>query len=328
MKLIVKILRQRRICLRRKKSKALLLLIFLFSLWSSSPRVFYALAAETPRLAVYPTRASDPNDPRTNSWFIYKVKSGQIIESEVTVENKSQQPLTGVEIYAVDATANADGAFTLKAKGNREDAGAWIKIGGVFGLAGKAKGSLPFTINVPADAPPGDRVAGIAAELPVSGESVGGSGLKIIQRVGVRLYLTVEGERINKLDILSSKIVHESGKVFIKYRLQNTGNTNLDLRGEVVWSSILGEQTVNLGNLGQILVGKVVDARVAAEPPSPLNFAGRLTIAYDSAQEVSQEFLTFSDLTPVIIFLVSLIALILLISFLVLRRRRPVWPNR
>src|SRR3989338_7972659 len=89
----------------------LALLVYLFV---SHP----ALAIESGKVSIYPTNFSE-SDPKTRSWFIYKLQPGQAQKGEVTVANKGSQPQV-LEIYSVDATANKDGAFTLAEKGTKE----------------------------------------------------------------------------------------------------------------------------------------------------------------------------------------------------------------
>lgn len=273
-----------------------LVLFFFFSVAFRQPTfIGHAVAAASARLAIYPTRPNDPNDPLTTSWFIYEVRPGQSIESEVTVENKSNQSAQA-GIYAVDATSTSDGAFTLKAKGTKEDAGAWIKIGGFADMAPKSKGSLPFKIVVPSNASPGDHVAGIAVEIKESDEKLQTSGVKVIQRVGVRVYLNVQGERRENLSIKSARTVQENGSTFIKYSLENTGNTNLDLEGQLLLKTILGTQSLNLGNLGQILAGKQVEGRVKVESLNPLAFMGQLKIVYADQKTTSKDLFVINRL--------------------------------
>lgn len=107
----------------------------------------------------------DPNSPRTRAYFIPALAPGQSFSDTVIVTNTGASSVD-LHVNAVDAlTAVTTGAVYA----NRQDPvrrwGAWITPS-VSEMTAPPNSRTPvgFTIHVPADAQPGDHLAGIAFE--------------------------------------------------------------------------------------------------------------------------------------------------------------------
>ncbi len=243
-------------------------------------------AAETPKLSILPAHFTE-EDPRSRSWLIYNVEALQNLSDEVVVWNKGTSGLT-LEIYAVDASANADGAFTLFPKGTRQDAGGWINLSqSRVTVNANQKVTLPFTIAIPALASPGDHVAGIAVE-PLERAELTTSGVKVVQRVGLRAYFKVKGEKIESLEIKDLKVINKMGENYLVWTASNTGNTNLNLTGKVELRSILGPYWLEAENLGEVLAGKTVTKEVKLALLKPLSYLIGLNVAYAPNKSTSR----------------------------------------
>ena len=111
------------------------------------------------------------------------------------INNKDETVV--VKLYAVDATTTSDGSFALLAEDDaRKDIGGWVKLAvNELEVPPKSERLVPFTVNIPGNADVGDHMGGIVMqELDNGQENVSGMGVKIITRVGVRIYETVPGE--------------------------------------------------------------------------------------------------------------------------------------
>lgn len=176
----------------------------------------------------------------TRSWFVYgDVKPGQVIHDKALVENTMKEPVT-IVIYPVDVHVAEDGAYTPDGDESIPvDVGSWVKLDkGEVSLAPGERRLVDFTINVPKQVAIGDHTGGIlirrkvpTKELqkdPVTGEMVE-TGVQIVTRVGVRIYVTITGEPVRRLsfDKLSFE-KNTDGKPFFYFSLNDEGNTKLN----------------------------------------------------------------------------------------------------
>jgi hypothetical protein len=190
-------------------------------------------ALDAPRWSVEPI-AADPASRR--SWFVVTAAPGQRVEDAVTITNLSPQPLT-LQVYATDAFNTADGGFALRTAGRKpNDAGAWITMGAatVALEPGEAK-DIPYTMDVPSDATPGDHAAGIVASMVVASQPVPGEpAVNVDQRVGVRMYVRVDGPIRPALDVTNVEVFYDKplnpftqGDMVVRYEVRNIGNLRI-----------------------------------------------------------------------------------------------------
>ena len=123
-----------------------------------------AAAADSGGIGLAPAHF-DPNSPRTRAYFVPTLSPGQTFSDTVIVTNSGTSSVD-LHVNAVDAlTAVTTGAVYA----NRQDPvrrwGAWITPS-VSEMTAPPQSRTPvaFTIHVPADAQPGDHLAGIAFE--------------------------------------------------------------------------------------------------------------------------------------------------------------------
>jgi hypothetical protein len=169
-------------------------LLFVFAVLFSFPLISKAVNTNTVGiLPAYP----DPNVRSSNSWFIYKLEAGQSKEDAVRIINNKKETVI-IKLYAVDATATSDGAFALLPEdADRKDIGAWVKLAAnQLEIPPESEKTIPFTINIPKEVDVGDHAGGIVMQEVEGVEEgkISGTGVKIVTRVGVRMYETVPGE--------------------------------------------------------------------------------------------------------------------------------------
>lgn len=182
-------------------------------------------AAETGQISIYPANY-DSNSPNTRAWFTLELSPGQSFSSEVTIQNKSDHDKK-LEIYPVDATITMDGTFALQNKGSTKDLGGWIKLSQkTINLKAGEVLKIPFTIEIPKSAAVGDHSAGIAVEEVGNGSS----NLKLISRVGTRVYVKIAGQESEKIKIAKLTIGDLSTLNQIKFNIKNEGNTNQNIK--------------------------------------------------------------------------------------------------
>ena len=176
-------------------------------------------AVNTDTIGILPAYP-DPNVQFSNSWFIYGLDLGQSKRDAVRVINNKNETVV-VKIYAVDASTTSDGSFALLTEdAPRTDVGSWVRLAAnEIEIPARSEKLVPFIINIPPNADVGDHMGGIIMqEVEVEGDKLTGTGVKIITRVGVRIYETVPGEVRRDFDItrLDWKLVPAGQKNFLK----------------------------------------------------------------------------------------------------------------
>ncbi len=137
-------------------------------------------------------RPLNPNDPEHGNWFVYDLKPGESRNDVLLVMNSSSQEWIA-EIYPSDVIASSSGGFALKQKVEKmTDVGQWIKMSkSRFPIKPGERVEVPFTISVPLGSNPESAGAIMIEKHPLHEEktaSIGGSGVKLSTRSGVRVY--------------------------------------------------------------------------------------------------------------------------------------------
>lgn len=183
---------------------------------------------------------------------------GSTIYEQVAVLNQSDK-LLSLDLYAADAINTANGSVGLPSRDvTPTDAGSWITLGAPrVGVPPQSSSGIgftivPITITVPADAEPGDHLAGVLTSLTARG-SASGDGrtaqLDLEQRVGLRVYVTVDGPLHPGLTVTDVHATYHRadylglappGSATVTYTLTNTGNTRLNVLATSTASGVFG----------------------------------------------------------------------------------------
>jgi hypothetical protein len=206
-------------------------------------------------------------DRASFKWF---VTPGGVLSDHVAIVNLSVIPLT-LRVYTRDAENDSDGKLQLQPfSGKPADAATWITVGlpggaATFTIPARSTAYLPVTLDIPANASPGDHTAGIISSLT---SQVTGAGAQSInpdleQRVGVPVQIRVSGAVNARLGVSS---IHPSyaqalnpighGRTTITYTVANIGNVNLGAHASLVVTSWLGASIhVPVANIPVLLPG-------------------------------------------------------------------------
>jgi hypothetical protein len=202
------------------------------------------------------------------SWIVTTQDAGTTRRATALVINLTDRP-QDVVIGTADGTTTADGVFTLAGDGERaRGVGAWIGLrGGRVRLAPHAERRLPLTIRVPAGTAPGDYSGGVVVRSAAPGPRVAGPGgmsVRVVERVGLRVYVTVAGARDGRvaIDGLRSRTVDSGalrtaaglkGAVDVGFTVRNRGNVaHPHLTGSVSLvkgGSVRASRPLDLGTL-------------------------------------------------------------------------------
>jgi len=212
---------------------------------SSSPSS--PTSAATPALATFGLTSASGGRPDNRSFLAITAPPGSVIYDSVAVVNQSDTPLD-LALYSADAQNSPDGTIGLPDRTVKPtDAGAWIAVGAstVTVAPQSTKGIgytvVPITVTIPADAEPGDHVAGVVTSLTSQGTAAGkdqSATVNLEQRVGLRVYVTVGGPVTPGLVITNVEAAYHPAKLLglagagsasLTYTLTNTGNTRLSV---------------------------------------------------------------------------------------------------
>jgi hypothetical protein len=183
------------------------------------------------RIVDAPTNRAD--DPRARQYIVDHLAPGTTIARRVEVSNDTAETQV-IQLYAA-AAAIKDGNLQFGDGRAANDLTSWTTVDPptVSPSAG-AKSLATVTIAVPADASPGERYAVVWAELPAAVPP--GGGIAAVNRVGVRIYLSVGGgnEPASDFGITTFEARRDAdGNPVVAALVHNTGGRALDLSGEL-----------------------------------------------------------------------------------------------
>jgi hypothetical protein len=183
------------------------------------------------RIVDVPTTRTD--DPRARQYIVDHLAPGTTITRRVEVSNDTGKT-QAVQLYA-GAASIANGSIAFADGRTPSDLTGWTKVEPAT-VSPKSGGTAiaTVTIFVPANTSPGERYGVVWAELPPA-VPVGG-GVTAVNRVGVRIYLSVGpgGEPASDFTITTFEASRGAdGNPLVTATVRNTGGRAVDLSGEL-----------------------------------------------------------------------------------------------
>jgi hypothetical protein len=175
--------------------------------------------------------ASKRADPRAKLYIVDNLKAGTTIHRRIGVNNKTRGRLH-MSLYAAGATIK-NGAFTPDPGHTQNEVSSWISVApSAVDVAPGAEVDATVTIVVPKGATNGEQYAAVFAEPPAA---QGPNGLNEVNRVGIRVYLSVgDGEPASDFIIQSMKAFRtDKGLPAVTAQVKNTGGRALDMSGSL-----------------------------------------------------------------------------------------------
>lgn len=172
---------------------------------------------------------SPPHDRQFN----FEIHPGQIQTASIIIKNLGGNTLT-VSTYSADGTNSSQGTFALTSKSQDQyHIGTWVKFSEpTTTIPPRSEVTLPFNIEVPADATPGNYGGGIAVEASsaeLNGEEgVNRSGaVTTSARIYIRTFVNVPGDKVNDYDWTNFGFSEktETKKPSFLFSFKNNGNT-------------------------------------------------------------------------------------------------------
>ena len=183
------------------------------------------------RLLEAPTERAD--DPRAQRSIVDHVKPGESFSRRFEVKNTTDGR-RAISIYAAGAEVRG-GEFVVAEGRAQNELSAWIAIDTPDADLDAGQAVQPrLTVTVPRDAPAGERYAVVWAELPPRKPS--GGGIAVVNRVGLRVYLSVGPGGEPPTDFVIESLSAErdaQSRPVVKAVVRNTGGRALDLSGNL-----------------------------------------------------------------------------------------------
>lgn len=229
------------------------------------------LAISDGSVSVFP--AVTKEYPSQRSWFVYEALPGTTIKDKVELINQAKTTMI-IRVAVLDGAVTNDGGYTLV--GNKEenkDIGTWANLSDeTVTLLPGARKLIDLTVHVPSNADVGSHPGGVViwADKSSTANKKPGGMLSIVTRVAARLYLTVPGDIVRKLDVSNVRHTLAEGVLYFNMGFRNNGNVTLmpeaDIKLKGIFGSV-GEQKDS--QFGMILRGGTIDSRVPWQKKAP-----------------------------------------------------------
>ncbi|MHA6784273.1 hypothetical protein ACVGOW_25245 [Pseudonocardia saturnea] len=284
-------------------------------------------------------------DPRARQYIVDHLPPGSVVERRIAVANTTDDPLR-VALYPA-AAAISDGAFRGADGSTPNELSSWTSLDrDVVEIDPGTETPVVLTLTVPVDAAPGEQYAAVWAEI----RSPGDAGVVLVNRVGIRMYVSVGGGNAPASGFAIETLTAErsaDGRPAVTAQVTNTGGRALDMSGTLMLSG--GPGSLNAGpfpaQLGATLApGQSADVSVPLDeqlPAGPWN--ARLDLRSGLVEQSAEATIRFPDDPgavdvaaasplggipwPLLIGAPALIALVLLATVVRRRARRPTVPH-
>lgn len=182
-----------------------------------------------PALAAQDDAASDHTQPSISlrvSPAVLEVplQSGPA-RHELRLDNRGSQPLT-VTAQLAEFTVTEDGTTTFLGP-DQLSATAWADLDAdTFELAPGQRRDVVLTVDVPADAEPGERNLSVIFAVPGNADADG--NISVTHRVATKLFIEVPGRRTERIELgdLSGPGLIDAGPATFELPVHNRGNVH------------------------------------------------------------------------------------------------------
>lgn len=200
--------------------------------------------------------------------FVLEAAPGEVLRDTLVVENLGSVNLVlGVDASDAFNTPNG-GIDLLPADEEPVDLGSWVRPeSSSITVPAGASVEVPFTIEVPEDAAPGDHAGGIVTSLRVTEDGPAGNRVEVERRLGTRIYVRVDGELRPELTFTELSATYDGtanpfapGTMRLTYRVENTGNVRLRATREATVSPSWGPSaSAEAADMAELLPGNSIE---------------------------------------------------------------------
>jgi hypothetical protein len=276
-------------------------------------------------------------DALARSYVVDQLAPGASVTRTVEIDNTTSAT-ADISVYPAGASI-VGGNFSFGAGTDQDELSSWTSLSNdVVRLAPGTEATDTLTIKVPANASSGQRYAVLWAQ--VSSRPATAGGVKEVNRVGVRMYVSIGPGGAPPSNFAIGSLAAErssSGTRLVVATVDNTGQSTLDITGDVALSRGPGGLRAGpfAATLGTVLAphtSELVTARIdSALPRGP--WRADLSLASGRTQRSAVGTITFPRNTAVasagshlrtlvVILLLALLVIAGLVLFFVLLGRR------
>ena len=182
-----------------------------------------AAVAETPLSRLALAAVDQPG-----SFFDLTMKPGERRTLEVAISNDGGASL-GARTYAADVYTIVNGGFGGRLRDEPQTGTtSWLDYAPeTLRLAAGERGRRSFTVDVPADAAPGEYITSLILEHDQPFQAGAAIDLNQVVRQAVAVVITVPGRRSPALEIGEASHLVLAGKSIVSVALENSGNVRL-----------------------------------------------------------------------------------------------------
>jgi hypothetical protein len=178
---------------------------------------------------------SSRDDPLALSYIVNRLAPGKTIQRRIEVSNSTRSS-AAVAVYPASAGLR-QGEFVFGPNHNKNELAGWTSVSrDVLSLQSGTKAFETVTIRVPKDASAGERYAVIWAEVSTSGSG----GVKLANRVGIRMYLSVGAGGAPPSNFVIGPLTAKrssSGQSLVVARIRNSGKRTIAISGSLTLSN-------------------------------------------------------------------------------------------
>ncbi len=206
-------------------------------------------------------------DTRAASAVVDATLPGTTVVRHIRVANRTGQ-VEPVDLYVGPAKIEQPQGFMDQPRGDQNELSSWSSLDKTkMTMADNEEQVVTLTINVPKDATEGERYAVFWAEMQ-SQNSNDAMGVKLVNRIGIRIYLTVgpgNGPTPKfQIDSLTPR-KNDRGTHEVVVKVSNTGERAVDLHADLALSdgpgglkmderTSPGTTTLGIGQSGELIV--------------------------------------------------------------------------
>ena len=175
---------------------------------------------------------ASPRNPLASSYVVERLAPGSRLTRQVEIDNDTDRSVD-VSVYPAAASV-VRGSFVFASGRSGNDLSSWTSVSqDVVRLARGSEAFDTLTINVPSSASSGERYAVLWAE--VSAPPAG--GITLVNRVGVRMYLSIGPGGAPPSNFAVGSLTAErsaTGGSVVVAHVHNSGQGTLDLSGTLM----------------------------------------------------------------------------------------------
>jgi len=269
-------------------------------------------------------------DPLARSYIVDRLSPGTTLHRTIEIRNGTASPAQ-VAVYVAGADLQR-GAFQFASGRTRNELSSWASVSrSILSLPAGAETAETVSVDVPKMASSGERYAVVWAE--VSAPAPAGGGVTLVNRVGVRMYLSIgPGGAAHASFVIGSPTAQRSGsgEPLVVANVRNTGKRTLSIGGTLMLSDGPGglqEGPIPVKLAAPLAPGMSAPATVALDgslPRGPWRAELQLNSGFIARSAVAA--ITFPDVVPVtppgsdgrIVFVFLLLALLAAVALVIL----------